>query len=95
MEEFLKKRLEGGTIIGKMKIFTLAYADDMAMMAESEKEMEKILRALKKYLEEKGLQLNTTKSKTMVCSKRDSGKHLGKWTWNNKNIEEVEEFKCI
>ncbi|XP_024872051.1 myosin-3-like [Temnothorax curvispinosus] len=56
-EEFLKKRQVGGMVIGRIKIFILAYADDLAMMAESEKDMKRMLRTLEKYLEEKRLTL--------------------------------------
>lgn len=53
MKEFLKKRQEGGTLIRKMKIFTLA--DDVAMRkgngkdAESIKEISRGKRTATKY----------------------------------------------
>lgn len=44
IEEYLKKRQNGGVIIGRKKIHTLAYADDLAMMAETEREMKRMIK---------------------------------------------------
>lgn len=61
IEKYLCRRQNGGGIIGRMKVFTLAYADDLAMIAESEEEMKKMLISLGRFFKEKGLQLNADK----------------------------------
>lgn len=65
-----KKRQVGRIVIGRIKIFILAYADDLAMLAKSEKDMKKMLKNLEKYLEGKRLTLNAGKSKILLSAKR-------------------------
>lgn len=47
------------------KIYTLAYADDMVMLAEDEEGMKGLMSRMEKYLEGKGLELNVEKTKVM------------------------------
>lgn len=72
--EVLKKGGWGGVKLGGRKIYTLAYADDIAIMAEDEEGMKGIMGKLEKYLEEKGMELNVGKTKIMRCRK---GKKIG------------------
>ena len=65
----------------------LAYADDLSMIAETRLEMERIIKYLNKYFEDKELEVNAETSKIMVSSKRKSRKE-GEWKWKNKKIEE-------
>ncbi|XP_076657552.1 uncharacterized protein LOC143361786 [Halictus rubicundus] len=46
-------------------MYTLAYADDVAKVAEDEEGMRGMMRGLEKYLEERKLQLNAEKSKVL------------------------------
>lgn len=85
IEEFLKKRGNGG-------VYTLAYADDLAIIATTEKELKRMIKTTEKYLEEKEMILNAEKSKVMVFSRRDRNKEERKWKWKEECIEEVEEF---
>jgi len=71
IEEFMRKRQEGGTTIGNKRIFTLAYADDLAMLAETRKEMERMLTSLENYLDKKKLELNSEKSKILIFQKEE------------------------
>jgi len=50
----------------------LFYADDLVLMAESEADLLNKIKRWKAGLEEKGLKVNTNKTKVMVCH-RDSG----------------------
>jgi len=94
IEEYLKARKEGGIVIGKKKIYTLAYADDLGAIAESEEEMKSILKSLEKYFDRKELLLNAEKSKIMVFCKRE--KRLNRnWKWKGESIDEVREFKYL
>lgn len=43
---------------GKRKIYTLAYADYVALLFEDEKEMKRMMGRLKRYLKQNGLELN-------------------------------------
>lgn len=46
-------------------MYTLAYADDVVLMAEYEGEMRSMLERLEEYLDRKGLVLNVQKMKVM------------------------------
>lgn len=52
-EEELGKVKWGGIKFGKERIITLAYADDVMIMAEGEKEMRNVMKKLEVYLEKK------------------------------------------
>lgn len=63
--------LEGGGIkIGAEKIYTLAYANDVTLLAEDEDGMKCMMARLERYLDKKGLTLNVEKSKIMIFRKR-------------------------
>src|ERR1700755_633505 len=48
----------------------LLYADDLALMAESEEELIEKIRPWKDGMEEKGLTVNVTKTKVLRCHKK-------------------------
>jgi len=55
-------RIKWGRIkIGKERVHSLVYTDDMVLLAEEEGEMRSMLERLKGYLERKGLELNAEK----------------------------------
>lgn len=62
-----------GIIIGKEKVYTLAYADDMVLMAEKEDEMKSTIGRLEKYLDRKKLELKASKTKIMRFRKKGGG----------------------
>lgn len=95
VEEFFKKRGNGGVSIGRSRIYTLAYADDLAVMATEEKELRKMLKSLEKYFKEKEMILNVEKSKVLVFWKKDRDKGKRRCSWKEEEIEEVEEFKYL
>ncbi|KAL6427150.1 hypothetical protein ACFW04_008652 [Cataglyphis niger] len=58
MEEVMSRGGWGGVKLGGMKIYTLAYVDDVVLIAEEEDGMRSIIERLEGYLEKKGLELN-------------------------------------
>lgn len=72
MEEILEKGRWGGVRLGERKVYTLAYADDIAVLAEDEERIKG--GKLERYLDEIGMELNTGKTKIMRCRKGG-----GKW----------------
>lgn len=94
-EEFFGRVKWGGIRIGEKKIHSLAYADDMVLMAKGEDEMRSMIGRFEKYLEEESLELNT--SKTKVIRFKRKGRRLNKkdWRWKGKAIEEVKEYKYL
>lgn len=61
LEAEMRKEQTGGIVIGKEKIWSITYADDVVLIAKSEKELKEMMRRFKKYIERKGLILNTEK----------------------------------
>lgn len=45
----------------------MSYADDIVLLTEDEEGMRSIIGRLEKYLERKGLELNTNKTKLIRC----------------------------
>lgn len=68
------------------RVFSLAYADDIVLLAE-EGGMRNMIERLEKYLERKGLELNV--GKTRIVRFRKRGGRLGKvdWRWKGKKIQ--------
>jgi retron-type reverse transcriptase len=65
MEEEMAKGGWGGVKLGEGKIYTLAYADDVVLLSEEEQKMRSLLRRMEGYLDRKGFELNTEKTKVM------------------------------
>ena len=59
---------QAGIKIARKNINNLRYADDNALMAESEEELKSLLMKVKKESEKVGLKLNIQKTKIMVPS---------------------------
>lgn len=88
-----KRSSRGNT--GGWRIWSLAYADDLVIMAKSEEGMKEMLKRMEKYLKRKKLYVNIKKSK-MVCFRSEGGrKRRIEWKWEGQNIEEVKEFKYL
>lgn len=62
IKEALGRDKVGGVRIGGEKLKVLGYADDLVLLTE-EKGMRWLLKRLEKYCEEKGLEVNTRKTK--------------------------------
>jgi len=93
-EEMGKVRWEGVRLRGK-KLYTLAYADDIVLVAENEGGMRSMLERLEVYLDGKGLELNREKTKVMRF--RRGGGRMGRvnWRWKGREMEEVREFRYL
>ena len=65
---------QSGIKIAGRSINNLGYADDTTLMAESEKELKRLLRKVKEESEKFGLKLNIQKTKIMVNRCENSGK---------------------
>lgn len=94
-EEEMAKVKWGGVKIGEKKIYTLAYADDMVLMAHEEEEMESMIVRLEEYLDKKKLELNASKTKMMRFRKGGGTVKKRGWRWKRKKIEEVKEFTYL
>ncbi|XP_046145802.1 uncharacterized protein LOC123989168 [Osmia bicornis bicornis] len=95
MEEEMKKGRWGGVRLGGEKIYTLAYADDVAVMAEDEDGMKGLMARLERYIEGKKLEVNVGKTKMMRCIKGGGRRGRMTWWWKGNKIEEVKKFKYL
>ena len=59
---------QAGSKTARRNISNLRYADDTTLMAESEEELNSLLRRVKEESEKAGLKLNIHKTKIMVSS---------------------------
>jgi len=83
-------------------IFSLAYADDVVLLAEEEYEMRCMIKRFERYLGRKRLELNVNKTKVMRFRKGKGGMGKREWRWKGKNrgsegvsVSEVYEGICF
>lgn len=65
MEKEMRKIKWGGVKLGEDRVNTLAYSDDMVLLAENKEKMRSMVESLEEYLERKRLELNTEKAKKL------------------------------
>ena len=82
-------------MVGRMKVHTLEYVDDMIIMAETAVQMKEMMKTTNKYLTRRNLKLNSEKSKVFVFRKTSRRGRREEWKWNDESVEEVEEFKYL
>ena len=63
LEETMKKVQTGGIVIGKKKVWTTSYADDVVLMSGNEEGLKEMIKRFGKFISVRGLELNTDKSK--------------------------------
>lgn len=80
---------------GEEKILLLMYADDMVLLAEDEGSMRSMLGRLEEYLDRKGLEVNTEKTKVMRFRKGGGRMSRVRWLWKGKELKEVKEYKYL
>ncbi|KAH0816561.1 hypothetical protein GEV33_006230 [Tenebrio molitor] len=95
IEEMFRKGQAGGVVVGKEKVWSLAYADDLVVLARGEKGMKEMLGNMEKYMRRKKLTVNVEKSKMMVFRKGGGRRKINEWKWEKNKIEEVKEFKYL
>ena len=77
---------QAGIKIAGRNINTLRYADDTALMAESEEDLKSLLMKVKEEIEKVGLKLNIQKTKIMASGPITS------WHINGETVETVLDF---
>lgn len=77
------------------KVYTLAYADDLVLLAEEEDGMRAMMSRLEGYMREKRLEVNARKSKIVRFGKGGGRKRKVRWRWESREVEEVSRFKYL
>ena len=94
VELYLQNRAESGLLIDII-LTILLFADDMVILGKSPEELQYHLDLLHTYCSNWGLEVNAEETKIMVFRKRGRllrGEH---WTYNNQEIEVVDEFNYL
>ena len=96
LDRELEKRGIGGVSLGTKRIWSLAYADDMVLLAKNKVALDDMMGTLRRFLKERKLELCVEKTKVMIFNSNSKGKE-GKeeWIWKGKKIEEVKTFKYL
>lgn len=79
VEEDLRKGNWGGVRIGGRRVCTLAYADDLVLLAGKEEKMECMIRRLERYLEGKNLEVDVGKTKVVRFRKGGGRERKVEW----------------
>ena len=61
LEKEIRKAQESGIRIGRKKIYSIAYADDIILLANNETGLKEVMRKFKTFIEKIGLELNVEK----------------------------------
>ena len=85
----------GGVRLGKRRLWSMEYADDVVLLSEGEEAMKKMMRRLERYLKKKKLGLSLEKSQMMVFRKEGKKRKAIKWKWKNAQIEGVNKVKYL
>jgi hypothetical protein len=83
--------MDGGT----ENVWSLAFADDIVIVAKSEREMKEMMRNLEKYVRKKNLEVNVEKTKMMVFNTRKRKNEESEWKWEGSKIKNVSEFEYL
>lgn len=70
--------------IGKQRIRALKYADDIAIMAETAGQLEKMILTLERDIDKAELTVNVEKTKIMVFRNGGKRKKGERWRYKNK-----------
>jgi len=94
IDEEFRKRGIGGIELGCDRIWNLAYADDIVLIARNREALEDMMGTLRNFLKGRKLELSAEKSKVLVFNK-GSKERKEEWKWKGKMIEEVQCFKYL
>jgi len=94
LERKFKERQIGGIEIGRERVWSLAYADDIVLLARNKEALEDMMGTFSNFLRTRKLELSVEKSKVLIFGKGSREKRV-KLKWRGKDIEEVKEFKYL
>ncbi|XP_053596255.1 uncharacterized protein LOC128668113 [Microplitis demolitor] len=95
LEKTMEEKKRGGTMIGNQRIHVMKYADDVALVADTEEELRGMLKELERYTEENKMEVNVEKTKILICRNGGRKKKGKKWMYKGSEVEEVKEFKYL
>lgn len=69
LDRWFEKRGIGGIRLGKNRIWLLAYADDIVLLAKNKEALEDMMQTLKRFLKDRKMILCTEKTKVVIFNK--------------------------
>ena len=81
--------------VEEWRIGGMLYADDIAVLADSDENMEKILEDVLEVSEEYGMKLSEQKSKVVELTDSTEGQGCQEWVVRGKTIQKCEEVKYL
>ena len=88
LEEKMEKKETGWTILGNKRIYSLAYVDDVVLLADDEGRMNLLMKRFEEYVREKDFTVNVIKTKVVYFRKRKNDIKCG-WKINRESLEMV------
>jgi len=95
LEEYMRKGCWGGVRLLEGKVYTLAYADDLVLLAEEEEGMRSMLARLERYIKGKRLEVNREKTKILRFRRGGGRKRKVRWCWEGRSLEEVSQYRYL
>ena len=93
LEGYLEEAGCAGTILARIVIILLLYADDIVLLVRCPSDLNKQLRLVKDFLSTMGMTVNTDKTKVMIIkSKKDT---YANFVYDNNNMEKVSSYKYL
>jgi hypothetical protein len=81
MDEMLKKAQAGGSAVGGEKVWSLAFGDDLVIVAKSDREIREMKKNLGKDVRKKKLEANAEKTKMMEKKVMGCLQGIGERKW--------------
>jgi 16S rRNA G1207 methylase RsmC len=82
-------------VVGREKVWSLAFANDLVIVGKSERKMKEMMKSLGKHVRKKKLEVNVDKTKMVMFNKRKRKSEENEWYWEGRKIEQVNEFKYL
>ena len=84
----------GGVKIGSDRLWSLAYADDIVLIAENREALIDMIGTFRKILKNRKMILSEEKTKIVVFNRNGKSKKE-RWFWEGKELEEIKAFKYL
>jgi hypothetical protein len=82
-------------VVGREKVWNVAFANNLVIVAKSGREMKEMMKSLGKYVRKRKLEVNVENTKMKVFNKRKRKSEENEWNWEGTKIERVNEYKYL
>jgi hypothetical protein len=82
-------------MLGDRALYSLLYADDVVLLAETEEQLQRMIDVVDKFCREWRLKINLKKSKVMVVAPSGAAPTQGNWQFQGHAIDLVDRYKYL